>query len=168
MTYRTRIDGDVAYLTLTKGYVAVIDVADAFAVGGYCWYARTDGNTVYAGRQGQRDLNGKQKTIRLHRFILGVPDGVDVDHIDRNGLNNRRSNLRAATRAQNARNCRLCVVNSSGFKGVSWHKANKKWCANISVHGRKKYIGSFTSKEAAYDAYCAASRDLHGEFGRTK
>lgn len=167
MTCRTRIDGDVAYLTLTKGYVAVIDVADVLAVGGYCWRASVRGNTVYAQRSAPRDSDGKRYTILLHRVILSVGDGVEVDHWDMNGLNNRRSNLRSATRSQNMHNRSMYRNNASQVKGAYWNVSAQKWHAQIRVHGVKKHLGLFHSKEAAHAAYRAASRDLHGEFGRT-
>lgn len=168
MTSRTRIDGEVAYLTLTKGYVAVIDVADVLAVGKYRWFALVCGNTAYASRSGCRDRSGKRAAILLHRIILGASDGIGVDHIDGDGLNNRRSNLRLADQSQNACNRRRYVTSISGLKGVSLETKGHKWRARIMVRGKSKYLGYFASKEAAHAAYRFASAAIHGEFGRTE
>jgi len=90
-----------------------------------------------------------------------------VDHVDGNGLDNRRSNLRLATASQNQCNQRRSSANSSGFKGVTWCRKGKRWKARIKVNKVLKHLGTFTSPEAAYAAYCAASERFHGEFGRT-
>jgi hypothetical protein len=104
----------------------------------------------------------------MHRAILRAGDGHNVDHIDGDGLNNRRSNLRFATTAQNSANRGKQKNNTSGFKGVRWHKRDKRWRAVIGINGKTKQIGSFKTPEAAYDAYCAAARELHGVFARTR
>jgi hypothetical protein len=159
-----RVEGDVAYIPLTKGYEAVIDAADVHLVSGCNWYANTDGHTVYAQRGAYAD--GVQKTTRLHRVLMSVDDGLLVDHRDGDGLNNRRSNLRVATRAQNNRNQRLVVRNSSGFKGVSWDKHERKWQAQIRMNNKTHNLGRYRTPEDAHAAYCEASTRLHGEFAR--
>ena len=159
-----RVDGDLAYITLTKGYEAVIDAADVHLVDGFNWYANTDGHTVYAQRGAY--ANGAQKTTRLHRVLMGVHGDLLVDHIDGDGLNNRRSNLRVATHAQNQRNQRLVKRNSSGFKGVSWDKEERNWLAQIRVDGNSRKLGRYKTPEQAHAAYCAASLKIYGEFAR--
>lgn len=89
-----------------------------------------------------------------------------VDHIDGNGLNNTRVNLRVANSTENARNTRLRKDNTSGFKGVTWHKKNRKWRAVIKVDGGQKHLGMFDTLEAAYAAYCKAALHYFGEFAR--
>lgn len=166
-----RVEGHLAYVPLTQGYEAIIDVADVPMVSGCNWGAlvvrRNDGSirTVYA----QRRIGGRksQKTVYLHRVLLPSPEDIHIDHIDGNGLNNCRSNLRQATRVQNMCNQRLRVDNQSGAKGVFMMKLRGKWTARIAVNGRKKCLGSFNCRTAAAIAYAKASRDLHGEFGRT-
>lgn len=159
-----RIEGDVAYITLTKGYEAVIDVCDAPLVGQYNWNANVDGGTVYAQRGAYAD--GVQKTTRMHRVLMGEPEGMEVDHRDGNGLNNRRSNLRIATKAQNQQNKGMAKRNSSGFKGVSWAKRERKWQAQIRLNNKNYTIGRYRTPEDAHAAYCEASTRLHGEFAR--
>ncbi len=159
-----RIDGDVAYVTLTKGYLAMIDTADTHFVAGWNWRALVDGNTVYAVR---KDCSGpKQRSVKMHRIIMGNPEGLEIDHKDGDGLNNRRNNLREATRSQNNHNQRRSKNNTSGFKGVTWHKAGGKWQAQIMMDGRKRFLGLHATPEAAHTAYCKASAELHGEYGR--
>jgi hypothetical protein len=162
-----RIDGRVAYVPLTKGYEARIDVADIPLVEGRSWCAlearRKDGSVshVYAGNW------SKGRKFLMHRVIAKTPDGMVTDHIDGDGLNNLRSNLRPATKAENSFNAKLSSANTSGYKGVSWYKAGRKWRAIINVRGRVVLLGAFHSAEAAAEAYARASAELHGEFGRT-
>ena len=115
-----RIDGVLAFITLTKGYEAVIDVADVPLVAGYNWYALVMPRTVYAARN---DRSGpKKRNVFMHRVILGEPEGLQTDHKDGNGLNNTRDNLREATISQNGSNRRIGCNNTSGYKGVRSHK----------------------------------------------
>lgn len=159
-----RIDGDVAYVPLTKGYEAVIDAADVPLVGQYNWCAAVKPHTVYARRTD--GSTGKERTVLLHRVLMGEPDGLEVDHRDGDGLNNRRDNLRVATNAQNQHNQRTRNDNSSGFKGVSWYGRGKKWQVRIKLNGKQRHIGYHATPEEAHAAYAAASERLHGDFGR--
>lgn len=162
-----RIEGDSAYIPLTKGHEAIIDAADVPLVKNYNWFAEVRHYTVYACRnQRKSDAMTKRKPIQLHRAILFDVTGLDVDHIDGDGLNNRRSNLRAATRQQNSSNQKIRMKNTSGFKGVSWDKQMNKWRAKIMSNYRSTFLGLFTTKDLAYQAYLAASKRMHGEFGR--
>ena len=102
----------------------------------------------------------------MHRLIMGVADPhVEIDHIDGDGLNNSRTNLRLCSHMENTRNQGLSKRNTSGFKGVSWNSDCKKWAAHISTgSGRNEYLGLFSSAEAAHEAYCAAALKYHGKF----
>jgi len=119
---------------------------------------------IYAGRV--EIINGKQVVIFMHREILGLAydDDRKVDHINRNGLDNRLSNLRFADPSQNAWNQGRSTRNTSGFKGVSWNKKERKWRARITVRGHRYFLGDFATAEAAYAAYCEAAKRLHREF----
>jgi hypothetical protein len=158
-----RVEGQVAYVELTKGYVATISAQDAQQIGQHNWLALIGSRTVYAVRS--EKVGGKHVTVYMHRFIMDAPDGMDVDHIDRNGLNNTRANLRLATRSENCRNRGPNVANPIGIKGVYPNKGGKSWCAKIRLHGKGYYLGSFPTPEQAHQAYVDASARLHGEFG---
>ncbi len=162
------VSGKTATVILTKGYVATIDAADVALVDGWNWHASVRLDTVYAGRStriGGRP-NGKSKAIYLHRFLMDAPDGLEVDHISGDGLDNRRDNLRLATHTQNAQNQRRRRDNTVGFKGVWRCVSGLKWRAMIQEGGTRKHLGYFTTPEAAHAAYTEAANRLWGEFAR--
>lgn len=107
---------------------------------------------------------GKTIRVYLHRFIMNNPDGLFVDHINGNGLDNRRSNLRLATNAQNLMNRGASCVSASGYKGVSWDKLNQSW--KVALHANKKYyfLGRFKSLPDAILAHSKGAKKFHGEF----
>lgn len=165
-TRRIVIEGDIALVPLTKGYVAIIDAADVPLVSGQIWYAQVAKNTVYAVRK-EWIVGGKPHMVLLHRAILGLTDtDTRADHKDMNGLNCRRANLRECSHAENLCNRGANRNNTSGFKGVSWFVKNKRWSAQIHVSGLRKHLGYFDTPEAAHAAYCDAARKYHGEFAR--
>ena len=160
-----RINGDIAFVPLTQGYDAIIDAADVPLVEGFNWTANVGPRLVYAVRW-VRLADGKWRAIGLHRTILDAPDERQVDHVNSNGLDNRRSNLRLATASQNQHNQRRRCDNTSGFKGVYWHKERAKWRARIKLIGHHKHLGYFDTPEAAHAAYVEAANRFHGEFAR--
>lgn len=156
------IEGNVALIPLTKGYYARVDLCDAEKVANYNWRAMERNRNVYAVRQVY--IDGKSQTISMHRLIIDAPNGMQVDHIDRVGINNVRSNLRLATASENQRNKGKYSNNKSGYKGVSFHNQSGKWQAQIRANGKINSLGLFLSPEQASLAYAEASRILHGEF----
>lgn len=146
---------------LTRGYVAFIDDEDAGLVLQYKWYAHITPKTVYA-RTDQR-INGKLCRIYMHRFLLVVKTGYEVDHRDQNGLNNTRDNLRLATSQQNKCN-RVFCKGKSKYKGVVLRGG--KWIARVGASG-EHYLGSFESEVDAAIAYDAKARELYGQFAKT-
>ena len=166
------IDGNIAYVTLTKGYTAVIDAEDVYLVDKWNWCAHVEGvnsngqhRNVYAVR-GVRCENGKTKIVRLHCELM--KSNYQVDHIDGNGLNCKKENLREATPNQNMMNSRKRIDNSSGHKGVSWSKSAGKWEAYIRNGGKKLYLGIFEDINEASKAYVIASQKYHKEYGRVE
>lgn len=160
------VEGDLAYVPLTRGFVAVIDAADVHLVERYTWHAKVGRSTVY-GRRNEAVAGGGNTTILLHRVILGIYDAeIHADHIDGDGLNNRRANLRKCSRAENQRNRGAQQNSTSGFKGVTWSRQKGKWRASIQVAGSTKNLGYFETSAAAHEAYSAAAVTLHGEFAR--
>jgi hypothetical protein len=106
----------------------------------------------------------------MHRMVMDAPPDKLVDHINQNGLDNRRSNLRLATSAENQRNAHGRGIHrgkpsSSRFRGVS--RSGAKWSAHISVNGRNIRLGTFRDEEQAAKAYDAAARAYHKQFART-
>jgi Demerecviridae HNH endonuclease len=99
-------------------------------------------------------------------YMTGVMPAF-VDHIDCDRSNDRWANLRVCTRSQNQFNRSKQANNTSGFKGVLWHKQTKKWWAKIGYHGKSKSLGLFNSPEIAAAAYARAAKELHGSFART-
>lgn len=163
-----RIEGDIAYVPLTQGYEAIIDAADVPLVEDLKWSAqvirRKDG-TIRAVYAIATVVTGKLRShVRMHRRIAATPDGLETDHEDRDGLNNRRSNLRAATPSQNQYNRRINRNNTSGFKGVRWRKDTKKWRAEIKHQGKMLNLGHFSNQQDAVAAYLAASAQFGGAF----
>ena len=127
-------------------------------------HAHTDGWNWYA-RTNVRRADGSKTAIKMHRLILGLTDPrVHVDHIDGNGLNNRRENLRTCNRSENMSNRRKHKNNTSGYKGVCWDNQHGRWRADIKLNGKRKHLGLFTNPEEAYQAYCAAAIKMHGEY----
>jgi hypothetical protein len=149
-------------IKLTKGMVALVDDRDFEWLNQRKWNAKKI-NKVFYARYRIRD--GKiQKDVYMHRLIVGAPSGVEVDHANGNGLDNRRFNLRLATHAQNQQNKGPNNRNTSGYKGVSWDKEKRRWTAHTTASGKSKCLGRFTRKEDAAHAYNEAVQKLHGPF----
>lgn len=115
------------------------------------------------------DKDGYAKTTTLkfmHRLVLNLQpnDGKRTDHKNRNRLDNRKENLRIATIAQNNQNCGKKPNNTSGYKGISWHKHHNKWISNIRYNGKRIHLGYFSNKEDAAATYKNAAIKYHGEF----
>lgn len=109
--------------------------------------------------------SGRVIGLRLHRLIMNVSySKTFVDHINHNPLDNRKSNLRVCSRAENNRNQSVNVNNTSGFKGVHWHNVTNKWVARIRINGKLKHLGYFTNKLEAAKAYNKAASFYFGEF----
>jgi hypothetical protein len=153
-------------IPLTKGCVALVDDEDYEELSKYKWYAWGGivSRTAYAQRNIKR-MDGNT-TIFMHRSIVIVPHGMVIDHIDGNGLNNQRSNLRICTRSENMRNQQLHRNNTSGFKGVGWDAKRGFWKASIKIEGRQVHLGTFHDKRKAADAYDNAAELHHGIFAR--
>lgn len=144
------------------GHTTLIDQEDLWKVASRRWRIRPTprGSGIYF--TGQKN----DKWEMLHRFLIAAPKGSIVDHINGNPLDNRKSNLRLCTRAQNCQNQRIGKSNSSGYKGVSWETWSQKWHASITANGKQRSLGRFSSKEAAAKAYNKATLKYHGQYAR--
>ena len=159
-----QIDGTIARIPLTQSMFALVDVEDLGLVSGHNWFAKAYGDQVYAARHA-RDQSGARHEQRMHRAILPPPPGMVIDHINGNGLDNRRKNLRLASKAQNAQNMKA-VCGSSRFKGVYWSKHHSKWVSRIRSGGQTKVLGRFDTEEEAHKKYCLAALETFREFAR--
>lgn len=159
----------MALIKLTRGLFAQIYDADYEWLSRWKWHAVWAEVGFYAARV-ERRPGGKRVTIYMHRVILCPPSDRVTDHIDRDGLNNHRCNLRVATRFQNARNARRRSDCKSQFKGVRNESANcnltRPWRAVIGgiSSGTRRHLGYFATEEDAARAYDVAAREAYGEF----
>lgn len=153
-----------ACIELTQGLVALVDEADADALRRWHWSVLASRGRTYAVRSGPRP---KRAAVLMHRVLMGLPPGRTpiVDHVNGNGLDNQRANLRLATRSQNNANQDGQKRRRSRFKGVALQGG--RWVARIRDNGRLRYLGSFERDTEAAAAYDAAAREVFGEFART-
>ena len=141
-------------IPLTQGKHAVVDDEDYVYLSQFKWYADKSANTYYAKRRVRLIRGGSQGTVNMHHAILGKPiRGMVVDHINRNGLDNRRINLRVVTNHVNLLNAGMFRHNTSGYKGAFYHKKGKRWYAQIRVNGKKIAVWSFDNPKDAAAAY---------------
>jgi hypothetical protein len=150
-------------IPLTQGKFAIVDPEDYDRLARYKWYAAKNNHTFYAVRSSWLKLEKKKIKIKMHRVIMNAPAGLIVDHINHNGLDNRKANLRLATPAQNARNS-LRRRNRSGYKGVCYAKNRRKYRAVIWHNNKRIHLGYFNSKTAAALEYDRAAKKYHKEF----
>lgn len=143
-------------IQLTKGHVSLVDNADYDNLMLRSW--------CYSGGYAWAKINGRKES--MHRFLMNSPKGIDVDHINGNGCDNRRCNMRLATRTQNNHNRHrpTRTGSASQYKGVYWDKTNKKWAAGVRVNGKQHFLGLFVSDTDAAKAYDLAAQQLAGEF----
>ena len=159
---------NIKKILLTQNKVAIVDNADYEWLSRWNWYAYKSSHTWYAVRN-LPCKNGRQITIRMHRQILGLKFGnlKQCDHHNGNGLDNRRSNLRIATHAQNQHNQKPRKGGASQFKGVYWHRLAMKWHSRICVNYQYLHLGLFDSEIEAARIYDKAAKLFFGEFAHT-
>ena len=138
---------------------ALIDLEDVDKVKNIKWHkSDLQRNTYYC-------MSNNKTWRRLHRLIMNVTDpNIFVDHINHNGLDNRKSNLRICTNQENIRNCITPKNNKSGYKGIYWAKDKNKWTVQITLNNKTKYIGRYEKLEDAIAARKEAAKKYYGEF----
>ncbi len=155
---------DTLSIPLTQGFHTIIDAADAALVAPYRWHAHRREKLVYAGTN-VRGKDGRLRSVKMHQLLLGSPQ---VDHVDGDGLNNRRSNLRPCTAAQNACNRRRREGSKSSFYGVTYDPSNpdKPWRARAMMNGVKWGGRRFRTEIEAAIFRDDIARQAQGEFAR--
>jgi phage-related protein len=148
-------------IALTRGMVTLVSDCDYEELNKHKWSAQKGGKTFYAVRR------NFLSNVSMHRVILNIPYGAQVDHKDGNGLNNTRSNLRIATRSQNQANRKISSNNTSGFKGIYWNAGFRKWRAIVICNKKTFYAGYYDTAEEAARAYDKKARELFGEYAKT-
>ena len=165
--YHCKILGrDVRVIALTRFKFTIVDSEDYERLNKFRWAAYRGENLWYASRHKVLKADGSNRgTIWMHRELVKAPKNRVVDHYNQNGLDNRKENLRVATKAQNAYNCKKKSGRyTSEFKGVS--KSDDRWHSRIFFNGRQIHLGSFGTEIAAAKAYDEAAKKYHGEFAR--
>jgi len=147
-------------IPLTQGRFALIDDGDFEKVSRYKWYFDKIG---YAGANLPM-IKGKRGTIRMHRLLMDFPKRSEIDHVNGNGLDNRKSNLRLCTHAQNIHNSKKRKDNTSGYFGVKRNGNN--WCATIWLNMKGISLGTYKTKREAALAYNKGALKYHGEFAK--
>lgn len=157
-------------ITLSQNKEAFIDECDIDIVLQFKWHV-----LVYKGQSKDHcyasTYINKKQTL-MHRMIMNPPEEMLIDHIDGDGLNNRRSNLRVCTHQQNMANQRLLSRNTSGYKGVYYGgkpsgNSKRPWCAKISDNNKSMHLGRYESREEAAQAYDSKALELYGEYAAT-
>lgn len=149
-------------IPLPSGDAAIVDDSDYEQLSRFSWRRNTNG---YVVRNKPRDADGRRGTAFMHREILGLSaSDPDVDHRNRNRLDNRRENLRRATEAENRVNSAKQAGCSSRFKGVTWHRQMGRWQSALMADGRCAYLGLYADEVAAAKAYDAAALARFGQF----
>ena len=138
--------------------VVLVNLEDFDNLSRFRWYCSEVSGLSYARRY------SKDKTIYMHREIMGVTDpNIEVDHIDRNGLNNTRTNLRLVSSTINQFNTRIRTDNTSGFRGVSWHIPTQMWITRIRIKGTNTHLGLFKTPEEASEVYQRKLQEIQKE-----
>ncbi|KKL08728.1 hypothetical protein LCGC14_2572980 [marine sediment metagenome] len=142
-----------------------MDADDYWELSKYSWYAHKAENSYYAGRTVHIAKSKKTVRVWMHREVIRIPAGLVCDHINHNGLDNRKANLRAATATQNRINSRTARIRkSSKYRGVCRRTDHKKWFAYVYVNGRAVFTKYFDDATTAARARDKAAKKYHGQF----
>lgn len=147
----------------TNGHTVIVDDADFDYLNQFSWSAVCPNPHTFYAQRNKQIAKGKFVTSLMHRELLNAPKGFQVDHIDSNGLNNQRKNLRVCTHSQNQRN-QVKRRGKSKFKGVYLNSKLGRWYAQIKLNGKSTHLGMFELEIDAARAYDKAAKNNFGEF----
>jgi hypothetical protein len=151
-------------IPLGHNLYAIVDAAD------YDWLSQRRWCALHKGRKGKTfypvHTESGGKVVYMHSLINCPPPGFKTDHASGIGLDNRRKNLRTASHSENTWNSQKQSGNKSGYRGVCWNALHDRFLAQISSHGKHRYIGEFTSAEDAARAYDKVAKEVHGVFAK--
>ncbi|MHB8842419.1 MAG: HNH endonuclease [Candidatus Aquicultor sp.] len=150
-------------IKLTQGKIALVDDEDYEYLNQFKWFCSKQKYTCYAVRS-MRMPDGNYRTLAMHRAIMGTLKGKVVDHIDHNGLNNQKYNLRNCTHAENLMNQSPAKSSGSIYKGVSLYPGGDGWRAIIRKDNKQHFIGRFTKEIEAARAYNQKAIEYFGEY----
>ena len=150
-------------ISLTQGKIALVDDEDFRHLSQWQWFAVHRNRSFHAARNVWRE--GQRTTLYMHQLLVNVPLGMMTDHIDGNGLNNQRANLRACTPSQNTANtAKYSMLTSSQYRGVYWRGDIRKWHAQVRRDGKYFHLGHFRHEREAALAYNEAALEHFGGF----
>lgn len=152
----------MALWKLSQGKVMLYDEEDFDLLAKYHWYAQKQGTNWYACAN-TRKVSGERTIVGAHSVLLNPAGGLIVDHINHDGLDNRRENLRVCTKGENLRN-KIPTKATSNYKGVSWHKQSQKWLSRIKLDRKIVHLGMYDLEVHAARAYDIAAKEYHKEF----
>ena len=147
-------------IKLTRGKFAIVDSEDFEWLNQWKWHAGKGGK--YAARK----IYPSERVIYMHRLLMNTPENMETDHVNGNGLDNRKKNLRVCTGAENRMNHKLLSTNKSGFNGVSWNKDIRKWSVCISVKAKTIHGGEFKDIIEAAKKYNELAKKYFGKYAR--
>lgn len=153
------------YIQLTQGKETMVDDEDYEELNKWQWFYKQHSGGGYAQRNSEYVKGKVRRTIRMHRQIMGTPNGFETDHINGDKLDNQRGNLRIVTKSQNQWN-RKKQAGSSKYKGVYWNKNTKRWHVQLQMNGKKVWLGYYPTEHEAAAAYAAGVAKFFGSYGR--
>lgn len=156
------------YIALTQGKLTLVDEEDYAWLMQWNWRFHWTGYAVRTESLGDQSIKFRpRRMIHMHRRIMEEPEGLEIDHINGDRSDNRRSNLRIGTRSQNCQNSlKRANPTSSKYKGVSWIQAHGKWSARIKHNNKLIHLGYFDTEDEAGCAYNVAALNLYGEWAK--